>query len=157
MKKVRYLAGLAGLAPVAAAGGMTGTAAHAETAGGSPSRDASAVAKTVSLHHLTTRGVSPDLIFSCFDPDGGYYGHCNAPIIHGPVSVSKGHLYDGDRVEVSCYVTGRSTHGDIYYDRVIREHSLNHNVGPYYYSFFVPDYNISFSGLTPNSLPIRHC
>src|SRR5690348_13250817 len=135
MKKVRYLAGLAGLAP-AAAGVVTGTAAHAALAGGSPGRDAPAGAKTVSLHHLTARGVYPALAFSCFDPDGGYYDHCNAPIIHGPVQVSLGYLYDGDRVRVTCYVSGRSNHGDPYYDRINREDSLNRNEGPFYYVFY---------------------
>jgi len=159
MKKVRYLAGLAGLAP-AAAGVMTGTAAHASLAAGSPGHDTSAAvkaAKTVSLHHLTATAVSADPVFSCFNPKSGYYGHCNAPIIHGPAELVSGlgasvlTLHNGNRVEVTCWY--RDNRGLIQ-DHVVREH-----VGSKYYYIIghVSDYNVNFSGLYPYSLPLRHC
>jgi hypothetical protein len=159
MKKVRYIAGLAGLAP-AAAGVMTGTAAHAAQAGGSAGHDASALAKTaktVSLHYPTARTVTADPVFSCFNAKSGYYGWCNAPIIHGPTELISGlgasvlTLRDGNRVKVTCWY--RNNLGLIQ-DHVVREHVGN----TYYYIVgHVSDYNVNFSGLYPYSLPLRHC
>jgi len=164
MKKVRYLAGLAGLAP-AAAGVMTGTAAHAAEAGGSPGHDTSArptAAKSVSLHHLTTRGASAgSTVYSCFSPKSGYYDHCNAPIIHAPppngvplysaIDLVLMTLYNGNRVKVTCWY--KSSRGAVQ-DHVVREHVGN----TFYYKVgHVSDYNVDFSGLYPKSVPLRHC
>jgi hypothetical protein len=158
MKKVRYLAGLAGLAP-AAAGIMTGTPAHAALAGRSPAHNTSAratTAKTVSLHHLTATAVSPDPVFSCFSPNNGYYGHCNAPVIHGPTELVSDlgarvlTLHDGNRLEVTCWFRSFG----LIQDHVVREHIGNRFS---YIVGHVSDYNVNFSGLYPYSLPLRHC
>jgi hypothetical protein len=169
MKKVRYIAGLAGLAP-AAAGVMAGTAAHAAPAGGSPGRDASAVAKTaktVSLYHLRAPDLRPARVYSCFDFESGYYGWCNAPVTgrnashparfylaSAPFDYS---VYNGDRMKITCYYTGTSHYGDIYYDHIVREDSLSGVEGPDYYVGHMYDYFINFSNQTPKAVGLHHC
>jgi len=169
MKKVRYVAGLAGLAP-AAAGVMTGTAAHAAPAGDSPGRTAPAVAKsakTVSLSHLRALDARVDRVYSCFDFKSGHYGWCNAPVTGRnashralfylsipPFAYS---VYNGDRMKVTCYYTGASHYGDSYYDHIVREDSLSGVEGPDYRTGHMYDYFINFSNQTPKAVGLRHC
>lgn len=160
MKKVHYIAGLAGVAP-AAMGFIAPAMAHAAPAGGPAERGTSAPAKTVSTHQIKAPALAENTVFSCFNPRAnGTFEWCNAPIINGPADFYSHNgavlfqLHDGDRVKVTCWYTGASFHGDPYKDHVVREH-----IGGAFYSYsgHVNDYHVNFSGLTPNSLPLSHC
>jgi hypothetical protein len=156
MKKVRYIAGLAGLAPAAAAA-MTGTVAHAASAGDSPGHHVSTRAKTVSLRHLPARAVSPDLVYHCYGSHSGFFDHCNAPIIGSTAVFSAGGnmllpLHSGDRVEVTCWYRS-SAHNRIQ-DHVIREHIFS----TYYHSpGHVSDRYVNFSKTNPSGVGLAHC
>jgi hypothetical protein len=159
MKKVRYVAALAGFAPAAAAA-MTGTAAHAAAAAGSPGQHVPArakSAKSVSLRHLSARTLAPDLVYSCFGSHSGFFDHCNAPIIgntwlFSPNGNMLQPLHPGNRVEVTCWYRSAS-HGRIQ-DHVVREHVNSifiHSVG------HVSDRFVSFSNTNPSGAGLAHC
>jgi hypothetical protein len=158
MKKVRYLAVLAGVAPMA--GGLIAPAAAQGAPVRSPSlRDSSAPAKTVSLRPVETRGTAPDA-YSCYHLGTGS-SHCNASIIHGPTWVYSPNggkileLHDGDRVEVTCwYTNGTSVGGDNIVDHVVREHIS----GSFHYiSGHVYDYYVDFGGKTAKQVGLLSC
>jgi hypothetical protein len=156
MKKVRYLAGLAGLVPAAAAVAMPATA-HAAAA-----EPGTAVpAKTVSLGHVRAPAAAiATHQWSCFDPEGKSripHGWCNGSIINGPSpffdhnGASDGSVHNNSRVKITCWY--RDANG--LEDHVVRINPPG-SAPPYAVSGHIHDANVSFS-FTPASSLLKHC
>jgi hypothetical protein len=138
MKKVRYMAGLAGLAPAAVLG-PAGIAAAATTSAGHDTAATTAATKTVSLHHL--RAQRPAVDFSNF-------GNCNAPLSAPEKLTSRNggvrSLPAGTRVKVTCW----------YHDSksVIQDHVVRENINGTEHSWVghLPDAHVDFGGHSPS-------
>ena len=121
-KKVRYLAGLAGIAPA-----TVGFMAQATPAN----------AATWSCFNKL--------------PNGNY-GWCNATIVSGPAKFYSHYygftykLPTGDRVKVTCWYSGTGS-GDPFWDHIVREKSITGlSGGPWYKSGHVADRYVSLGG-----------
>lgn len=150
MKKVRYIAGLAGIIPVAA-GLMTPSAAHA-AAGETAARSASTTGKTVNLTHLARPEITAGSRFASIDANSVYLNKRSG---------GKALMYFGDVVKVSCYYKGTGTSAtglpDPYWDHVIYESSLNHVHGPYHDIGHVADSYVNLGGVEPPQTSIPPC
>jgi hypothetical protein len=153
MKKVRYLAGLAGLAPAA----MIGPAAYAAPAAPAGHDAAAATStKAVSLNHLRAQRVAVDTAYSCFDLDSGVYGWCNAPLISSTLLInSKGFaelaMFKSNRVKVTCWY--KSSRGNIQ-DHVVREDVSGRE---HHLRGHVSDLFVNFSDQNPSVVGLAHC
>lgn len=153
MKKVRYMAGLAGLAPAA----VLGPAGIAAAATASVSHDTAATTastKTVSLHHLRAQRPAVDKDYSCFDleksrsGDFSNFGNCNAPLSASEKLTSRNggvrSLPAGTRVKVTCW----------YHDSksVIQDHVVRENINGTEHSWIghLPDAHVDFGGHSPS-------
>ena len=155
MKKVTYIAGLAGMVPLAA--GFMAPAAHAAQAG-SAEPQALTTGKTVSLHNVRQAPLV-DHVYHC-SAGGGY--HCWAPIIHGPAPFTSHNgavlspLHDGSMVEITCYYTGTKVHGDPYKDHVTGIISRNGQIGDSA-NGHVSDYYVNLSSQNPSRVGLGIC
>lgn len=150
MKKVRYIAGLAGIVP-AAAGLMIPAAAHATTTPSeTAARDASATAKSVNLRHIAAPDVDlRDVPVSILGTSVYFNSRYGSKYL---MNVS-GHV---DKVKVSCYYSGTGL-PDPYWDHVIYEESLSGVQGPFTLVGHVADSYVNFGGRNPKAVDIPHC
>jgi hypothetical protein len=156
MKKVRYLAGLAGLVPAAAAVAIPATA-HAATA----EQGTAVPAKTVSMGQVRAPAAAIAAHqWSCFNPEGKSHvphGWCNGSIINSPATFYSHSgqpffaLESGSRVKVTCWY--RDARG--LEDHVVRINPVG-SAPPFAVSGHVHDANVSF-GNTPASELLNHC